>query len=87
MPGIDFAEVRSRIGIAQVLELARFEASESMGDQLRGPCPIHGSTSPAGRSFSVNLRKHTFQCFKCRQSGNQLDLGLHLKVAAARSGG
>jgi DNA primase len=74
MPGIDFAELRSRIGIAQAPELAGFEASESSGDQIRGPCPIHGSTSPGSRSFSANLRKHTFRCFKCGQSGNQLDL-------------
>jgi DNA primase len=78
MPGIDFAELRSRIGIEQVLELAGFVPSESIGDQLRSPCPIHGSTSPASRSFSVNLRKHTFQCFKCGQSGNQLDLWVRI---------
>jgi len=35
MPGIDYAELRSRIGLEQVLILAGFEASESIGDQLR----------------------------------------------------
>jgi DNA primase len=74
MPGINSAEVRSRIAIHQVLELIGFEASESNGDQVRGPCPIHGSTSQTSRSFSANLRKNTFRCFKCGASGNQLDL-------------
>jgi DNA primase len=74
MPGIDFGEVRSRISMLQVLKFAGFEASESTGDQVRGPCPIHGSTSPTSRSLSANLRKNTFRCFKCGASGNQLDL-------------
>jgi DNA primase len=74
MPSIDFAEVRARIAIHQVLELCGFEVTESNGDQVRGPCLIHGSSSAASRSFSVNLRKHTFRCFKCGASGNQIDL-------------
>ena len=49
-------------------------ASEESGDQVRGPCPVHGSTSPGSRTFSANLRQNTFQCFKCGEKGNQLDL-------------
>ena len=74
MPGIDYAAVRARIKIGAVLGLAGFEAVESSGDQVRGPCPIHGSTSPHSRSFSANLRSNTFRCFKCEAEGNQLDL-------------
>jgi hypothetical protein len=33
MPGIDLAEVRSRIRMAQVLELAGFVAVSRLGDQ------------------------------------------------------
>ena len=60
--------------MAQVLELIGFVAHESSGDQLRGPCPIHGSSSPKSRSFSVNVQRNTYQCFKCGSLGNQLDL-------------
>jgi hypothetical protein len=74
MPGIDFAEVRSRVRLAQVLELAGFRVVSRMGDQVRGPCPVHGSSSPRSRSFSANLGRNTFRCFRCGATGNQLDL-------------
>jgi DNA primase len=74
MPAIDFRELRQAVSIEQVLRLAGFEANETTGLLVRGPCPIHRSTSPTSRSFSANLSKHTFQCFKCGHRGNQLDL-------------
>jgi len=74
MPGIDYRALRSQVGIADMLWLCTFQAVETAGDQVRGPCPIHGSTSPTSRSFSANLRKNNFRCFKCGASGNQLDL-------------
>ena len=74
MPGVDFRVVRSMIAMAQVLDLLGFVAQESSGDQVRGPCPVHRSTTPKSRSFSVNLAKNTFQCFRCGAAGNQLDL-------------
>ena len=74
MPGIDYSKLRARIQISDVLKLAGFEAAETSGDQVRGPCPIHGSNSPSSRSFSANLSKNSFRCFKCGASGNQLDL-------------
>src|SRR5271168_576399 len=55
---------------------------ESSGDQVRGPCPVHHSTSPSSRSFSANLKRHIDRCFKCGSSGNQLDL---YAVATGRS--
>jgi DNA primase len=74
MAGIDYAEVRVMVTMAHVLELAGFVASEEMGDQVRGPCPVHRSSSAGSRSFSANLQKNTFRCFKCGAAGNQLDL-------------
>ena len=72
--GVDFQSVRSQTSIQQVLELLEFDAVEARGDQLRGACPVHGSTSPRSRSFSANLAKNTFRCFKCQAQGNHLDL-------------
>ena len=74
MPGVDFQIVRAAVPMARVLDLIGFVACETSGSQLRGPCPIHGSRSPKSRSFSVNVQRHTYQCFKCGSLGNQLDL-------------
>jgi len=74
MASVDFAAVRRAIPIARVLELLRFEPSIRRGDQLRGPCPLHGSKRPESGSFSVNLTKNAFRCFVCGAAGNQLDL-------------
>jgi DNA primase len=74
MPGIDYAQLRGQVRIEQVLEHAGFVAAQSHGDQQRGPCPIHGSSSPTSTSFSVNLSLNSFRCFRCGAQGNQLDL-------------
>ena len=74
MPSLDFQAVRTAVSISQVLEIVGFYANEESGEQVRGPCPVHGSTSADSRSFSANLRRNTFQCFKCGAKGNQLDL-------------
>ncbi len=72
--GIDFQAVRSQVSLQQVLGLLDFVAATANGDQIRGGCPIHGSTSPRSRSFSANLSKNAYRCFKCESQGNQLDL-------------
>jgi DNA primase len=74
MPGVDFRAVRARVSMTEVLELLGFVGQESQAGQLRGRCPVHGSTTPSSRCFSVNPRKNAFHCFKCGASGNQLDL-------------
>jgi DNA primase len=71
---VDFQAVRSHSSIAQVLELLGFIACGGQRDQVRGACPIHGSLSPQRRSFSANLRKNTYRCFKCGSADNQIDL-------------
>jgi DNA primase len=73
MPGINFATVRAQVSISQVLELLNFSPLSCREDQLRGPCPIHDSDLH-DRSFSVNLSKNTYRCFRCGSAGNQLDL-------------
>jgi DNA primase len=74
MPGVDYQAVRSMIPIAQVLTLIGYVPRHSGGEQLRGPCPVHGSVSAESRTFSVNLRRNAYRCFKCGSAGNQLDL-------------
>ena len=78
MPGVDFQAFRSVTSMSQVLDLLGFVPSERSGQQVRGPCPIHKSTSATSRAFSVNLAKNTFRCFKCGAAGNHLDLWANL---------
>jgi DNA primase len=74
MPGLHFAAVRARIPMVDVLALLGFVVQEVRGDQLRGPCPVHRSAFPRSRSFSANVKRQVYRCFKCGSAGNQLDL-------------
>ena len=74
MPGVDFRLVRERIEMRDVLRLLQFEATDSRGDQWRGPCPVHGSRHPRSRSFSVNVRLGRYHCFGCGSRGHALEL-------------
>ncbi len=60
--------------MAQVLELLGFVVQEASGDEMRGACPIHGSTSTRSRSFSANVKKRVYRCFRCGSAGNHLEL-------------
>lgn len=71
---IDYQQLRRDVSIRQVLQLFDWQPVMTNGSQLRGPCPIHGSTNPHSRSFSVNLEKNAYRCFGCNSQGNQLDL-------------
>jgi len=74
VPGIDFNTLRDEITMEQVLELIHFVPSSRLGDQWRGPCPVHQSTSRKSRSLSVNLTTRRYCCHKCQSRGNQLEL-------------
>ncbi len=73
-PAIDFAAIKAAITLAEVLALLEFTPTSTRGSQQRGPCPLHGSTSPRSRSFCANLDEHCFHCFRCHAHGNALDL-------------
>ena len=74
MPALDFRRLRAAVSMAEVLQLLHFEPRTRRGQQWRGPCPVHESTSPRSTAFSANLAKNTFRCFKCGAAGNHLDL-------------
>jgi DNA primase len=70
-----------------VLQLIGFSARKTRGTQLRGVCPFHEVKSERDVTFSVNLDRHRFLCFKYGVFGNQLELwaqiqGLSLHAAA-----
>ena len=74
MPAIDYRAARSQLRLAEVLELIGYQPRSRQGDQLRGPCPLHGSSSATSRSFAAHLGKNVFHCFRCGAGGNALDL-------------
>ena len=76
-PAIDFPALRNVLSMAAVLQLLGFQANSTRGAQLRGPCPLHGSTVGTSRCFSAQLDQKMFHCFKCGRSGNALDLWSH----------
>lgn len=74
MPGVDYNAIQSLVPMARVLDLLRFVASTGAANQVRGPCPVHGSQSAGSRSFSVDLKRGICRCFKCGFTGNQIQL-------------
>lgn len=74
MAGIDYRALRQQVRLAQVLDLLGFVPSARSGNQVRGPCPVHGSRTRRSRSFSAHLERHCWQCFHCGAAGNALDL-------------
>ncbi len=74
MPGVNFDLLREQISIVDVLRLLDLTACGQQGDQIRGPCPVHGSSSPQSRSFAVNVRLGRYYCHRCRSGGNALEL-------------
>ena len=72
--GIDYKELRHLVSMGNVLDLIGYQPTSTQGDQVRGPCPVHASTTKRSRSFSADLRGSRYQCFNCHAKGNQLDL-------------
>jgi DNA primase len=74
MPGVDFNVLRNSVTMEEVLAQLRFQPTSRSGHQLHGPCPVHHSTSPDSRTFSVNLDQGRYYCHKCHSHGNPLEL-------------
>ena len=74
VPGVDFNKLRAEVTMEEVLSQLGFQHTSRSGNQLHGPCPVHGSQSTGSRSFSVNLDDGRYYCHKCHSKGNQLEL-------------
>jgi DNA primase len=74
MPGIDFALVRKNVTMQDVLRELGFVPTTRKSAQLRGGCPVHQSSTSAGRHFCVNLATGRYYCHKCGSHGNALEL-------------
>jgi hypothetical protein len=51
MAGIDFRRLREEVSMRDILDLIGFTPTITRGNQLRGPCPLHGSKSTKSTSF------------------------------------
>jgi DNA primase len=74
MPLLDLRQARQQIRLGWVLGLLGWRPREHHGEQVRGACPLHGSTSPRSRSFSAHLGRGVWHCFRCGAAGNALEL-------------
>lgn len=79
MPGIDYPELRRRLRPQAVLAALGWRPRTTYRGQWRGPCPVHGSTDLRSTVFSVNTHRGVWQCFKCHQHGNLLELYARLR--------
>ena len=74
MPAIDYRRARAELRLAEVLTLIGYTPPSRQGEQLRGPCPLHGSRSKTSRAFAAHLGRNLYHCFRCGAGGNALDL-------------
>jgi hypothetical protein len=84
---LDFAHLKRQLPLARVLDQLGLSARlRGTGPQRRGPCPLHRGDA-RGRTFSVNLDTHVFQCFdpKCGQRGDVIELWAALHGLAPRA--
>jgi len=85
---VSFAEIKSRVGLAQVLRCYQVDWLRRSGlGQYRGRCPIH--RGQGREAFHVHLERGVFHCFACGAGGNVLDLvaameGCSIRAAALR---
>ncbi len=76
---VDFAELRAKVSIEQVLQhYGLWDGFTGTGAQRRGACPIHKGTN--SRQFNVNVEENLWYCFgECKEGGNVLDLVARLE--------
>lgn len=79
---VDFKELKSKVGIFQVLEHYNVNWLRKEKDSLRGRCPIH--KGEGDRSFHVSLSKNAFHCFSCEAKGNIFDFVIAMENVSLR---
>jgi DNA primase len=71
---LKFADLKRRVSILTVLNAKGIVAPfKKRGDQLFGPCPVHGGDNPNG--FVISLSKNIWRCFtRCNTGGDVIEL-------------
>ena len=76
MPFIDFAELKAKVSIEQVLTMLQLNLKRQ-GQQLRGPCPA--CKSGGDRALVVTPDKGVFYCFSRKSGGDMIELVAHMR--------
>ncbi len=71
---LNFAYLKRRVSIVTVLNtMAVMTQFKKRGDQLFGPCPVHGGDNP--NAFVISLSKNIWHCFTgCNTGGDVIKL-------------
>ena len=82
---VDFKALKQTISMQMVLDHYKVPGLKRVGDELRGPCPIHKGASQS-RHFCVSLTKNAFKCFaqSCKARGNILDFVAAMENCSVR---
>jgi CHC2 zinc finger len=73
-PKLDFAEIKSRVSLEQVMQMLDLRLKRS-GNQYRGSCPVHGG----GDRTLVVTPTEGFFCFAEKKGGDQIALYAHVQ--------
>ena len=75
---LNFAYLKRRVSIVTVLNTKGVMTQfKKRGDQLFGPCPVHGGDNP--NAFVISLSKNIWHCFtRCNTGGDVIKLVQHL---------
>jgi DNA primase len=71
---LNFADLKRRVSIVTVLNAkGQMAPFKKRGDQLFGPCPIHGGDNP--NAFVISTSKNIWHCFtRCNTGGDVIKL-------------
>ena len=71
---LNFADLKRRVSIMTVLNTKEaMTPLKKRGDQLCGPCPVHGGDNP--NAFVISLSKNIWHCFtRCNTGGDVIKL-------------
>jgi hypothetical protein len=78
---VDYKILREKLDFEALLKSYNIELDVTKTDhgrQHKGPCPLSPCVDEdeSPRSFSANLDKGIWQCFKCGAKGNQVEFGV-----------
>jgi DNA primase len=69
---VDFQELKTKVGIEQVLDMLGVKGLKPHGDALRGHCPCCKEGND--RAFVVTAAKGSFYCFSEKKGGDIIEL-------------
>lgn len=82
---VDYAELKQSVSIEQVADWLGLEVKKH-GEQLRGPCPLHGG---GDRALVITPSKQLFYCFakECMRGGDLIELVAKVQKISSRDAG